>query len=150
MSKGTYVAAKFGPVSTKLIKSYLDEGKIPNPVAPEDLHVTIVYSRKFLPNAKAIGTLNPPKRVIPEGFEIFEDDGKKILVLRVKSAWLDARHSYFKRIHGATYDYDQYRPHITLSGDFRNMDVSDLRPISVPLLLSEEYMEELDVDKEAG
>jgi hypothetical protein len=82
---------------------------------PEDMHVTIAYSKKRV-DWEAVGADTDPeveiepclrRSVIPLG-------DKGAVVLRVSSPKLQAR---WKSIieKGATWDYDSYKPHVTLT-----------------------------------
>jgi len=107
---GTYVSRKV--VNAKQLKEWVKaQGLVP----VEDPHVTIVYSKKKVD-------------LEPKDDEVIIDKitgsgilGKeKVLVLFVKSKKLTARHNRAKRL-GATWDYDSYKPHITISVDGKEL-----------------------------
>ncbi len=107
---GTYVSRKV--VNAKQLKEWVKgQGLVP----VEDPHVTIVYSKKKV-------DLEPKEdEVIIDkitGSGILGEE--KVLVLFVESKKLTARHNRAKRL-GATWDYDSYKPHITISVDGKEL-----------------------------
>jgi len=107
---GTYVSRKV--VNAKQLKEWVKaQGLVP----VEDPHITIVYSKKKVD-------------LEPKDDEIIIDKitgsgilGKeKVLVLFVESKKLTARYNRAKRL-GATWDYDSYKPHITISVDGKEL-----------------------------
>ena len=89
----------------------------------EDLHTTIIYSDKPF-----IGELD-------EGFDTFftttgklDKFGKdgEILVLRLKSNYLHTRHNELMEEHGLKWDFPSYEPHVTLSYDAKDIDITNI------------------------
>ena len=64
----------------------------------------------------------------------------------MNSQYLEERHKY-SRILGATYDYPDYKPHITLSYNLgaQAIDLS-ITDVNVPITISHEVVEDLDLD----
>jgi len=116
-TKGTYVSATFTGFSNYGIEHLIEKLKVPNPVDKDDFHTTITYSRKDLKLKEETKELDVV--ALASGLDIWDDNGKKILVLLLKSPGLEQRNTYYKNL-GATSDYDTYRPHITLSTDIEN------------------------------
>ena len=46
--------------------------------------------------------------------------------------------------HGATYDYDEYKPHITLSYDVDDLDPDQLPSFDKDIIITEETGSDLD------
>ena len=70
------------------------------------------------------------------------DDGA--VVLQFESMPLQARHRYFKD-HGASWDYDAYRPHITLTYEApEGLNLSTIEPYTGRIVLGPEQFTELE------
>lgn len=148
--KGTFVGVKLSNDSEKRVKLLIEEGNIPNPIDIKDLHITVAYSRKYLPDFEARGKLEEPITAKVTGLDIFpsQDTDKKALVLRLKSPKLTYRHNQIRKKHGATFDFSEYKPHLTLSYDAGDYDISDVEPTEFvkELEIDTEYMEDLNLD----
>lgn len=146
---GTYIGVRLTKESVKLIRKFIKDNQIPNGVQGDNIHITLVYSRKHLPNAKKMinTAFNEPPQVTPSNaFHLWGDDGDT-LVVEVKCPYLIDRHEYF-RTQGATHDYDDYTPHITLSynaADFAKK-LETLKWDLGPLFIETEYTTPLDLD----
>lgn len=90
---------------------------ITNAVAANDLHATVVCSRTPVPGLEDI-TVADIIHAVPIRFDLFDSDGYKCLVIRLHSLQLQQLHKKTRDM-GASYDYDAYHPHITLSYDFQ-------------------------------
>lgn len=153
-NKGTYAGVKFSDDTSKLIKQYLDDNKIPNAISPNKLHTTLLYSRKHLPDYKAIGTYPKPLIGTPGNFDVWKsnnEDGSSTncLVVEFDCPELSKRHDELMDEHKATYDFPDYKTHITLSYDIGDMDIKDLPSFidTVPTIkICKEYQEQLDLD----
>ena len=150
---GTYAGLRFNQESLKSLKEFLDNNTIPNKVPEEKLHVTLLYSRKHIPNFKADGELLEPIICEPQEFTVWETNGEhkektRCLILKLLSPRLVERHIKLMKDHPqATFDYPEYSPHLTLSYDIGSTDVSGLDINSLPsLVLSYEYQENLKTD----
>ena len=140
-SKGLYVGAKFSESTLDALEKLQRDLKIPNPVPREKLHTTIVYSRVYVPYKVASGSFEVANK---GSLTIFEtQEGNRALVFELESDYLTTRHNYAKAL-GATYDFPDYRPHITLSYDVGPLKFSGTH--DVPVVLDREYSEELKLD----
>ena len=148
---GTYAGVKFKTASINNVETYIKNNKIPNPVPGDKLHTTLLYSRKHCPNYKPLTTYDAPLIGTPTEFDVWEsqadNDGKKsrCLVLEYDCKGLDDRHSELMKEHDATYDYDEYKTHITLSYDVGDMDIKDLPKFTDDLEIDGEYSEDLNL-----
>lgn len=149
---GTYAGARFSAVSKDAIKSYIDKNNIPNSPNLDSLHTTILYSRKFLPEFKAKGPYDPSIKATPTGFESWpsqpDENGhrKNCLVLTFDAPDLVNRHESLMKTHDAAYDFDEYKPHVTLSYDVGDRDPTKLPEFTEELEMTEEYGEDLNTD----
>ena len=114
-------------------------------VVPEDeLHCTISYSRKVFDH-----TVNKEEIIItPEqliGIEPLGDEGA--IVLKFES---DELQDSFQTCmdEGATYDYDTYIPHISITYNGKDLDLSKIKLPDFDIVLTEETVEPLDLNWE--
>ncbi len=148
MSNGTYAGLQFCDDSIEALGTFINNVNVPNAVSKQDLHVTLLYSKKHLPNLVARGLLSSPIKIKPESFEVWESSGNNCLVLKLHSFELLHLHKTLMHDHQATYDYAEYHPHVTLSynvGDF-NTSSLNIKLLPEELLLCKEYKEELNLN----
>ena len=148
---GTYAAVKFSENTIKNLVQIQTQLGVPNKVPAQKLHSTVCYSRKHLPTFEQLGAINPPweSSINTYLLEVWDTEGgQNALVLKYICGPLTNRHVEINREYGATYDYPEYIPHITLS-----YDVGDWRP-SNPVVqfkdnskieIVEEYSSELQL-----
>ena len=110
---------------------------------PGDLHVTVAYSRAPMlwpePNDEEVTALARDGRSV----EALGDGGA--VVLKFRSSSLLARWDYFRSI-GASWDYPQYTPHVTISWDAADVPLDDVAPYKEELRFGPEIFEELNED----
>lgn len=143
--KGTYVGVRFDKESIKTIKEIQSLFKIPNPTPENDLHSTVVFSRNEIDFPIKTGIYEPIDPVVK--FHVFKtQSGKRALVLKIDSEYLKQRHELANQL-GATYDFPDYIPHITLSYDIGEKNYS-MKPFNLEksLVICDEYSEELDLE----
>lgn len=142
IDKGTYVAVKFTDETLNKIQEVQDSLRLLNPVKREDLHSTIAYSRvnvPFIPNES--GNFISSNQHL----EIWNtNDGPALIMVLDDANHLKERHN-LANILGATYDFPDYTPHITLSYNLGPQEV-ELSEFSLPIESAYEYMEDLDID----
>lgn len=136
---GTYVSVKVKN-NAELYDWFSAQGV---DVVPEDeLHCTISYSRKVfdhIPNEEEV--VITPEQLI--GIESLGDEGA--IVLKFDSNELQDR---FKTCMDefATYDYDTYIPHITITYNGKDLDLSKIKLPDFDIILTEETVEPLDLN----
>jgi len=130
-NNGTYAAVRFSEDTKNDLVTFINDNNIPNSVDINELHTTLLYSRKHLPDYIPTGTY--PSKLIgtPIKFEKWPTNptnGKvtMCLVLRYDCDELHERHEHLMNTHSATYDFKNYNPHITLSYDVGSLQVDDL------------------------
>jgi hypothetical protein len=150
--KGTYAGVHFDKTTLNAIKKFIEDNDIPKPVPANKLHTTLLYSRKYLPEYKPAGKLEEPMIGKPSGFEKWpsqpDDEGNvaMCLVLRYDCPELVDRHKSLMEEHDATYDFDEYKPHITLSYDVGDLQCKNIPTFDGEIKIVEEYGEDLDLD----
>ena len=154
--KTTYVGVRFDAHTTTQLHAYAMEHKIPNPTKANNLHTTLLYSYKHLPNYVPPGRLSEPLVAELGDFGVWQtnsEGGKNkqnCLVILITSPELVVRHMQLKRAHGVVHDYLIYQPHITLSYDIGDLDVESLPNINKFIneaVIVEEYGELFDSNR---
>lgn len=128
------------------IMKWAKEQGIPSLVPESSLHVTITYSRDAVDwmkmgtdwSSKADGSM-----IVPAGGARLLDrfDGGA-LVLLFNSSELSWRHQEMIR-EGASWDYPDYQPHLTLSYDQADIDLAAIKPYRGEIHLGPEIFEEI-------
>ena len=152
--KGTYAGAHFSEATKKALGQYCKDNNIPNAINPDKFHTTILYSRKYLPEYKAAGVYDPmmvgkPKDTFHAWKTSPSDPNAEktnCLVLPFDCEALNARHKELMDTHGGTYDYDEYKTHVTLSYNVGDLDVEKLPPFGGDIEIVDEYQEDLNLD----
>jgi hypothetical protein len=109
-----------------------------------DLHITTAYSRvPFEYDWNTLGVDLENVEAVPIKFDVFETTNSKtrLLVVLVDCPYASQRFDEYVD-YGAEYDYDEYRPHITLSKEWSGElpDVSTLPKI----IITSEYHSKLE------
>lgn len=147
MKSGLYVAAFFSDKTNQHLAQYIADNNIPNPVTSQSFHTTIVYSRvpvdDFEANHSADVTISS-QNVFLEAWDVANN--KQCLVLRFPSNYLELRFAEAMAA-GATYDFDEYKAHVSLSYDLPvDFDIRALPVINFPIHIIGEYSEPLELD----
>lgn len=138
---GTYVGVRFTPETIEGLAKFQKDHDVPNPLDPEKFHTTVVYSREPVEWTPQVDLTDVD--VSATGFEVFDTrDGQKCLVLRLESEFLQDRFDSAIEA-GATHDFPDYKPHITLSYDIGHFEVKKLPTPDVAIVLDHEYVEPL-------
>ncbi len=152
--EGLYAAVRFSTETVDRIVKFASETGIPNLLKVEDFHSTLAYSRKPVAEFTPISELN--EIGTPSSFEIWESPPNAFkpektfcLVLKYDSDYMHKRFNEIMSM-GATYDYDEYKPHLTFSYDVgADFKVENLPPVKQlgKLNIVGEYSEVLDLYK---
>ena len=148
LNKGTYAGLRLSEESKEKLVDFIKDNGIINPTPKGDMHITLLYSRKHLPDYKPAGRISGKAK--PKSFKVFETfDKKRALVLLLDSKYCLKRHEELMQEHGATFDYDEYSPHVTLSydiGENKKPSQRKLDELPTELELVEEYIEDLNLE----
>ena len=117
----------------------------------DDLHVTVAFSRQPVDWMKAGEAWNNDKdgklTVNPGGARIVEPLGDKgAVVLLFNSSELSWRHEAIKRDAGASWDFPEYQPHVTITYSGGDLDLSKVEPYRGKLVFGPELFSEVDDD----
>lgn len=141
---GTYISVKPDKQSKDALRDWAVTNKIPNPLDVKDMHCTVIYSRKGIPEAKHYD-MELPINAKTSGLKIFkQQNGKNCLVTVVKSKDLSAHHETIMDKYGATYDFDTYIPHITLSYDIGDLDLKNYKLPVMDIIFDDYEFTKLD------
>lgn len=97
------------------IVAWAKEKGLSSIITPDQMHVTVAFSKKKIDWATLNQELSSLK-VKNEGRSIEHFDGGAT-VLRISSPELTKRWKHFIDVCGASYDFNEYKPHITLTYD---------------------------------
>ena len=145
---GTYVALEMSKESKDLLDNFVVNNLgLTERVDKKTYHITVIYSRTPVPSAEALLHMNTtmPVEAQPVSYEIFptKNDGL-CLVMRVICPYSTRINSQLER-EGATSDYDQYKPHITLAYNIKeSVDVNTLPVPQFQLIFDKLTVDPLD------
>lgn len=117
---------------------------------PEDMHVTQTYSREpvvWEDMGEDLYGGKDGKLIIPENDgprTMAQFDGGAV-VMKFHSTALTVRHNQMRR-EGASWDYDSYNPHITITREGGDVDLNSVVPWTGPIVLGPEIFEALDTE----
>ena len=149
--RGTYYGARPTETTCEAILDFLSDNKIPNPIAEKLMHCTVIYSRVFC-SAKALGDLDPHWKGKFEAYNVWptspkpDEEPTSCLTLGFICPEMHERHHVLRK-EGATHDFPDFKPHLTLSYDVGNdYDHHSLDHYGGPLVFHQEYSEPLNLD----
>lgn len=108
----------------------------------DDMHVTIAFSREAVDWMKMGEAWQAEVKIASGGPRLMERFGDA-RVLLFSSSELSWRHEEMKR-HGASWDHDDYQPHITISYAEDAPDLADVEPYRGEIILGPEIFEEIN------
>jgi hypothetical protein len=127
---GTYVSMDLTPESRELLDNYVEMSLgLTERVDPSTYHITIIYSRTPVPSAEQYqGDGNQESAQVID-YEIFptKNDGK-CLVMRLHCPYAISLNQRLMS-EGATSDYPEYKPHLTLAYDIKQ----EIDPSTLPI-----------------
>ena len=149
LKTGTYAAYRVSGESTRDIERFISESGIdlgPERVPSDEYHCTLLYSR--LVHAGYVPSQTLSHRARFKEWKVFEskETKKRCLVMALECPTLIARHRELMRVLGATYDFDDYIPHVTLSYCMApewDGDLSKIPAFQGDIFLEGEYSQEI-------
>jgi hypothetical protein len=116
--EGTYVSVILDKPSQDILFSWVKENNITNAADPEQYHSTVIHSKTPCPDAIDYD-LGLPINASISSFKLFDTQtGGKCLVGIVNSSILENHHNVLVNDFGASHNFLEYHPHITLSYDY--------------------------------
>ena len=118
----------------------------------EDMHVTVLYSKRPVDPMKMgetwTGEDNGGLVIKPGGPRALERFGEGAVVLQFASWSLQSRHEQMVR-EGASHDYPEYLPHVTLTYSAGEVDLASIVPYSGELRFGPEVFAPIEEDWKA-
>lgn len=145
---GTYAALKLHPSSARLLSDWAKAQGIKNAFPPGELHITICYSKKPI-DYKPLSFIHGGRKVEPKDLGLLGRDEKKSLVLHLNDGGFPHRRFRYAQSIGATHDFPEYLPHITLAPPGHGIeDVGEFNfdGLNFPLIVDYEYSDALQVN----
>jgi len=115
---GTYVSMDLADDCKHLLDNFVEMNLgLTERVDPSTYHITVIYSRTPVPSAESIEGLTTQSTASVVGYEVFptKSDGK-CLVMRLKFQFAEFLNTKLGT-EGATSDYPEYKPHLTIAYD---------------------------------
>lgn len=142
---GTYVAMDLSKESKALLDNFVEMNLgLTERVNPASYHITVIYSRTPVPSAENYLDMPSPLPVeaMATGYEVFptKSDGQ-CLVMRLVCPYATRLNSELT-IAGATSDYDQYKPHLTIAYNISQV----INPNHLPIPQFQLIFDKLTVD----
>lgn len=142
-SNGTFIGIRLTSESANRILAWLEENNVKDPTPFKELHVTLLVDKTNTLDHDPI-RYDPP--LVPKQdtykVELFGKD-QNILVLTFDCPQLTKRHDQVKKRFNVVEDWDEYRPHITLTYTVQEV-TGPLEPPDFPIELSHEYVMRFD------
>ena len=113
----------------------------------DDLHVTIVYSRRAVDWLK-MGSPWEAELKVPEGGPRVMQQFNDAVVLSFANSELEWRQDRMVR-EGASFDYEEYTPHVTISYG-EDVDLGTIEAYQGEIILGPEVFQELDTEYKPG
>lgn len=118
-TNGTYADVEPSETTRALLAQLAAQLGVTNPVPPQELHTTLIYSRRPCPQLQDIHGESFPGTGRITGLTTWDTQtDSKCLVALVHCPELVGLHRQLRQQHGATHDYPDYQPHFTLSYDY--------------------------------
>jgi hypothetical protein len=139
------------PERSRVIKWAKGQG-FTTTVPADELHVTVLFSRTPVDWLKMGSPWDQDDqgrlKVAPGGARVIEPLGDKgAVVLLFNSSSLSWRHEEMVR-NGASHDYDEYQPHVTITYEGSDLDLSKVEPYRGELVFGPEVFAEVEEDWE--
>lgn len=142
---GVYCFSELHPKSANDILNFCKENKIQNHLGLNELHCTVIYDNMPHMNFTSCGIYPEPIECEVLGFELFNENNA--LVLKLNSKDLISRHNELVSKHNIQYEFKEYIPHITLSYDVGDIDISKLKFKNKSIFLIKEHLKEINSQK---
>jgi 2'-5' RNA ligase len=129
---GTYVSMDLDEQSRQLLDNFVEMNLgLTERVDKSTYHITVIYSRTPVPDAESYLTAPSPLPVeaTVTGYEVFPTKSNgKCLVMRLDCPYGTRLNGELTKL-GATSDYPEYKPHLTIAYDM----TQEVDPSSLPL-----------------
>ncbi len=121
---GTYSSIILSVESREELYAACAKLGIDNLVEPDEYHCTLIYSKVSCPDVEQ-EDFDLPCNAMIVGFKILGVD-EKVLVAELYCPNAVRLHDLFMKKYGATHDYPEYIPHVTIAKDFKGELPNDI------------------------
>lgn len=142
MIEPIYIYRPVTLLGTAVLMDYAKQIGIEDPVI--DMHVTLAYSRDAVDWDKPAFQMDPRPLTVSGGSRNLTKFDGGAVVLELESRALSGRWAQFIMA-GASWDYEEYRPHVTLGYD-ESFDVTGKPPITGEIPFGAEQREWLNTE----
>lgn len=127
---GTYVSMDLTAESRTMLDRYVELMLgLTERVDPSTYHITVIYSRTPVPTAEDSAGLTTDIPATVKGYEVFPTKSNgKCLVMRLDYPYANTLNAELTR-QGATSDYNEYKPHLTIAYDM----TQEVNPATLPI-----------------
>lgn len=140
---GTYVSVRPGSATAKYIHDWATEVGL-CPIAPEELHTTVVYSRTPCPAIEAHDFGPAIYMATVRGWKLL-GEFQDCLTLELESEDLQNLHKELRAVYGASHDFPEYIAHMTLCYDWNSE--GPLPPVpDFPIIFNSVKVKPIDLD----
>jgi len=137
---GTFIGIRLTQESTARLVGWMDSCLIESPEPADQIHITLLMSHTN-PIPHMPMKYDPTVPIFKENYNIdLFGEKKNIMVLTFESDFLQNRHTALRKKYGVSWDWPDYKPHITLTTEIQEI-ATDLEPPDFDLELSHEYVE---------
>lgn len=140
---GIFAGVHFSSTTIDAIIKYQKDNNIPNPLDSKEFHSTVVYNKSPIINFRCLDELSPSWKGKFKEMILLPSDANKALCIEYECAKLTARWQQVLDM-GAAWDYPSFIPHITISYDIGDTDISTFPPYPGPIEIVEEFCNPLD------
>ena len=142
---GLYVRRNLTDDSAAALTAWAEGQGITNLTPPHEMHATVVYSTTGVPIHPEPGEITAS----PDGRSVAPLGDKGAIVLHFVSPELEGRWQ-MARDAGATWEFNGYRPHVTISYDADGIDPDQIEPFNGDLVFGPEIHEPLNTSWAEG
>jgi len=141
-NNGTYGSVIPSGVAIDIIKNYQEQLDVKYPIPSNEFHCTIMYSREPVNSITTPYYL--PCNAVITGIDVLDNDA---LVLLLTAPALEARWKELTNL-GASWDYDGFTPHISLSYNSEDFKLASKGLPDLPKVIqfTSELIAPLDLD----
>lgn len=111
---------------------------------PSDMHVTVAYSKQAVDWPEQDEDSITIRSARGRSVEPLGDNGA--VVLKLRSLNLQRRFDEMCNEYGCTWDHDGFNPHLTITWDAGDLDLSKVKTYAGPVVLGPEVFEEINED----
>jgi hypothetical protein len=139
---GLYVAAYFDEKTNDKLYDLYKDFDVGIKTPKSSLHCTIVYSKEPVDFESIV--YEEEQIATFKEYLLWDTQDGKTLVMVINADYLKQRHSEAEKL-GASYDFDEYTPHITLLKELpEDFEISDIKEPDFEIIIRGEFSEPIE------